>query len=233
MVKLKDYLGTLISGVNQARVMADIESAKIAQAYANDDILKHFPVPRFRAQDVELDIPIAIDGFDEQPIKNYQPLNNKTFNSHTYASMKDIAKVASFSRTTSKELSTKIAENSRALETDLKADIAKDVAFKKYEEKMGTLFIKALERDNIEIENQDEVKESYQRTLKEKLYNSVTPKRASNLLENAKVVVEATKLKEIPNENIVRIKMKLFEDGMEWHTQEDANGTIKASLLPE
>ncbi len=233
MIKLNDYLGTLIYSINQARVMADLESAKIAKAYANDDLLKHFSIPRFRAQDIELDIPIAIDSFTEKPVKDFQPIDNKKFNSNTYSTMKDIAKVPSFSRKTSKVLNSEIANQSRELEKNLKANNSKEVAFKAYEEKMGSAFLRAIKDDKIEIDDMDKAKAKFQNSLKEKLYNSIEVNDSKTVYENANVVVEAEKLREIPNENIVHIKMKLFEDGMEWHTSENHNGDIQSQLLPE
>lgn len=233
MVKFNDYIGNLITGINQARVMADIESARIAQAYANDEILKNFPIPHFRAQDIELDIPIAIESFDELPIKEYQPLDNKSFNSHTYTSMKNEAKVNSFSRNTSKHLNKLIAENSRRLEADLKANMSKETAFQHFEEKMGEAYIIALEKENIKSKDLKQTELDFKKNLKERLYKTIENRKHSNTLENANVIVEASKLREIPTENIVRIKMKLFEDGMEWHTSQDENGNINTSLLPE
>jgi len=227
MVKLKDYLGTLISGVNQARVMADIESARIAQAYASDNILKHFPVPRFRAQDVELDIPIAIDSFDIQAIPDYQPIDNKSFNSGTYTSMKDAAKVSSFSRSTSNFLNSEISENSRELEQEMKATENKDLVFDKYQEKMQSTFLKALEMEKVPAKEHEEMAVNYRDILRATVYDSVQTKSTSSTLENANVIVDAAQLREIPNENVIRIKMKLFEDGMEWHRSEDADGNYE------
>lgn len=233
MIKLNDYLGTLISSINQARVMADIESAKVAKAYANDDLLKHFSIPRFRAQDIELDIPIAIDSFNESPIKDYQPIDNKSFNSYSYNIIKDVAKVTSFSRRTSKLLNSEIANSSRELEKSLKANISKEIAFKKYQKEISDVFIRAIENDELKIEDLKKTKIELQNSLKEKLYNCITSRETKNKLEDANVVVEASKLREIPKENIIRIKMKLFEDGMEWHTSENTNGDLESRLLPE
>ncbi|MGH1383823.1 hypothetical protein [Kordia sp.] len=233
MIKLNDYLGTLISSINQARVMADIESARVAKAYANDDLLKHFSIPRFRAQDIELDIPVAIDSFNESPVKDYQPIDNKSFNSHCYNTMKEVAKVSSFSRKTSKFLNSDIASISRELEQNMKASISKEKAYKKYEEKMSDVFIRGIQSDKLKVRDIQKTKIVFQNSLKEKLYNSIQTKESTNQLEDANVVVEASKLREIPSENIIRIKMKLFEDGMEWHTSENTNGDIESRLLPE
>lgn len=233
MVKLKDYLGTLISSVNQARVMADVESARIAQVYASDTILKHFPIPRFRAQDVELDIPIAIDSFDEQAAEDYQPIDNKSFNSETYRSMKNAAKVSSFSRETSRFLNSEISQKSKELEKEMKANESKDIAFSKYEEKMTAAFSNAIEMDKVPIKDRDKLLNDYRSILKKAVFTSVKTRQVTNTLENAKVIVEAALLRDIPNENIVRIKLKLFEDGMEWHTSENENGEKTSILTPE
>jgi len=233
MIKLKDYLGTLISSVNQARVMADIESARIAQIYANDNLLKHFSIPRFRAQDIELDIPIAIDSFDEEPVKDYQPIDNKTYNSYAYTVMKDIAQVTSFSRETSQLTYSEIAENSRELELDLKAKTTKEIAYSKYEKNMVSIFLNAIKIEQLKIENLDDTLEVFKSSLKDKLYNTIQSQETVQQLDNANVIVEAEKLREIPNENVIRVKMKLFEDGMEWHTSENTNGDTESRLLPE
>jgi len=42
-------------------MMADFESARIAQDYAQDELLKTFSVPRFRLPDVELTVPVAVE----------------------------------------------------------------------------------------------------------------------------------------------------------------------------
>lgn len=233
MIKLKDYLGTLISGVNQARVMADIESARIAQAYAKDNLLKHFPVPRFRAQDVELDIPIAIDGFEENPPIDYSPIDSKSFNSKTYNILKSVVNVSSFSRDTSYLVNSEIGKHSKVLDNDLKSNLTKDIAFKKFEIKVVELLQIAIKKDKLKINEKSDLESNTIASLREELYEQIASKPTYNLIEDTIVIVEAQKLREIPNENIIRIKMKLFEDGMEWHTSEDNNGNIKSNLLPE
>ena len=57
MITLKDYIGTIVSSVNNARGMADEASAKLAKQYAEDDILQFYTVPRMRMQDIDLEIP--------------------------------------------------------------------------------------------------------------------------------------------------------------------------------
>ncbi|MBL4745542.1 MAG: hypothetical protein JKY08_04170 [Flavobacteriaceae bacterium] len=233
MITLNDYLGTLISSVNQARVMADIESARIAKLYAQDPLLKHYSIPRFRAQDIELDIPIAIDSFEKSTIRDYQPIDNKSFNSIGYSILKDIAGVDSFSSATSKVVKSKIAESTRNLEQDLKASVPEKTALHSFTVGMEGLFKEAVEMDAIKIKDIEVSQNLLRKSLEETLFTGIKSKESSEQLEHANVIVEAAKLREIPAENIIRIKMKLYEDGMEWITSKNSNGEIESRLLPE
>jgi hypothetical protein len=63
---LGDYLGALLSEVTNARLQADLESARIAELYAAHPLLQHMPVPRFRLPNVVLNLPVAVEKV-EQP----------------------------------------------------------------------------------------------------------------------------------------------------------------------
>ena len=60
MAYLSDYLGQLMSEISIARSQADFEAIRLAELYANHELLKHFPIPRMRISDLDLDIPIVI-----------------------------------------------------------------------------------------------------------------------------------------------------------------------------
>jgi hypothetical protein len=65
MPKLGDVIGALLSDVAHARVRADVEAMRIADAYSDDPLLKHLPVPRFRLPDLVIDLPVLVAGVDE------------------------------------------------------------------------------------------------------------------------------------------------------------------------
>jgi hypothetical protein len=62
MITLSEYVGFIFQEITRARVLADNESKRIAEAYATDDIMKHFSVPRFKIPEMELTIPVTIGG---------------------------------------------------------------------------------------------------------------------------------------------------------------------------
>jgi hypothetical protein len=69
MPKLGDFIGALLADVAQARVRADLETVRIAQAYSADGMLKHLPVPRFRLPDLTIDVPVLVSSVaaDDDP----------------------------------------------------------------------------------------------------------------------------------------------------------------------
>lgn len=240
MPLLKDYLGSLVSGINQARAMADLESAKIAEAYVSNPLLKHFSVPRFKASNIELDIPVAIDELEEVEEVNYQPIDNKSFNSFAYNAVKDAVKETRFDRKTSEVLRREISQATQHLEKRLKAkeDITKSLHY--YANSVADFYTKNSKAINLEEENHIEVtalndatKHKIVRMLNERLIDKIKAPKRSVDMDSTKVLVQAHQLKGIPENSIVRIKMTLVEDGMEWQTIEKNDGEVVNKLLPE
>jgi hypothetical protein len=60
MPTLGEVLAALLSDAAQARVRADLETVRIAQAYSRDQLLKNLPVPRFRLPDITVDLPVLV-----------------------------------------------------------------------------------------------------------------------------------------------------------------------------
>jgi hypothetical protein len=67
MPKLGEFIGAILSDAVQARVRADIEALKIAEIYSGHELLRHFPVPRFRLPDIAVDFPVAVAATGEAP----------------------------------------------------------------------------------------------------------------------------------------------------------------------
>ncbi len=59
---MSDYVGFIFSEITRARNLADRESIRIAEMYAQNDVLKHFSVPRFKIPEMNLTIPVIISG---------------------------------------------------------------------------------------------------------------------------------------------------------------------------
>ncbi|HBI04726.1 MAG TPA: hypothetical protein DDY49_11940 [Paenibacillaceae bacterium] len=65
MPNLGDYIGYLMTEITNARAQADYEAVNIAERYARDPYLKHFPIPHFRMPNVSVDLPLIINNVEE------------------------------------------------------------------------------------------------------------------------------------------------------------------------
>lgn len=61
-VALSDYIAYVFHEISRARDMADRYSKEVALAYAKDDVLRHFSVPRFKIAKMDLNMPVLVSG---------------------------------------------------------------------------------------------------------------------------------------------------------------------------
>lgn len=54
----------MLADVARARVRADVEALRIAEAYSRDPLLRHLSVPRFRLPEMVVDLPVLVTGVD-------------------------------------------------------------------------------------------------------------------------------------------------------------------------
>ena len=57
----------MLADVARARVRADVEAMRIAEAYSRDPLLKHMSIPRFRLPELVVDLPVLVTGVDVPP----------------------------------------------------------------------------------------------------------------------------------------------------------------------
>lgn len=60
MPDLSDFLGTIIQETARARMLSDLESVRIAEAYYQDVYLKHLPIPHFKMPEIVIQMPVEV-----------------------------------------------------------------------------------------------------------------------------------------------------------------------------
>jgi hypothetical protein len=232
MAKLSDFLGRLVSSISDARVNSDMQSVEIAKEYANDELLKHFAVPRMRIDKVEINIPVAIDKLSEGNQEVYKLIDNKRFSSTAYRIIVQIFERFDLDKLLynlpSKELENFIAEQTKLLETNILVDDALNEFSKIILEKIIS-YSDAKSKRLIKA-NFSELEYNITNELRSTLIKNQSENK---VLESLQVIVEADKLREIKPENIIMIKFTLSEQGMEWIKIEDKDGNFSSKLMPE
>jgi len=232
MPKLNDYLGSVISSLTNARVMADLQTVKVAEEYAKHDLLQHFSVPRMRVDDVELTIPIALESTQQKLSTHVDTIDNTEFNKNLYKEVTRGLGLSSLPRAASSEIRSLLAENTHQLEKKVNLEkTTESVNGFSHEitEKILTLNEKyGLADKEITID-----KEIFKRNISQLAEKQINTNQSATAIENLQVIAESHLLKEQKPESIIYIKMKISEDGMEWQKMDDGNGKTTQKLLPE
>ncbi len=223
MINLNEYIGSIATSLTEARMISDLKSLEIAEKFAQHDLLKHFSIPRFRAQNIELTIPVAIGELETQYQKDHQPIDNIEFSAQTYSILKDVTQRTSFDRKTSIQLKAAINNEVESLEKSIKATNDETSSLRLYSARIAEQFM-AISNEKIDAP-------ALINRITENLASQIKPKQP--VKQEPKVIVESYKLQEIKPENLIQIKMTLNEEGLEWHTSEDDNGNKSSKLLPE
>lgn len=234
MIKLNDYLGSIVASFTNAKIMSDLQTVKLAEEYAKHDYLKHFSIPRMRIDDVEMTIPIALDEIEnisKPPVIGFDSLKINTL---VYSFLLEKFGVLKITKEPSRLLQTETAKQVGVLEKQIKLANSYDpvsgfskeivVYFLRIIEKYALVNKEVLAKMNIELLSKD---------LIAVVTKEITINKEVEALANLNIVVEANKLRELKSENLIFIKLKISENGMEWSRSENANGEIESKLLPE
>ena len=235
MPTLNEYLGGLFSSITDARVIADVQTVQVAEQYAKHDLLRHFSVPRMRISDIELTIPVAIEGLSERTGYQLDPIGN-----------------AEFKRICARELSRFVGYvelppvPGQKLLSALDAHIPKLVdAIRVSGDRIKPMlnFANDIVSDLFEIGIEARLHEGkfpdgypqddITKRCHELGLGLVTGVVDKPVLDQLAVIAESHRLREQRPEDIIRIRMKVGEDGMEWQTIEKSDGTIERKLIPE
>lgn len=234
MPKLNDYIGSLVSSITDARVMSDIQTVKVAEEYAKHNLLKHFSIPRMRIDDIEMTIPIALDELKEKTETEYEPIDNIKFNAIVYNELVNNLGLTKLPNEVSQTLRSKIAKQTQVLEQEIR--IAKNLSPLKYYCKDLILLILHIESQLLKLKADVKRKvdiDAMPQYLEKILAQEIKLQSEKKSIEDLNVIVEAHKLREQKPENIIYIKLKISEDGMEWNRTENNEGEIESKLLPE
>ena len=235
MPTLNEYLGGLFSSSTDARVMADVQTVQVAEQYAKHDLLKHFSVPRMRISDIELTIPVAIEGLTERTGLQLDPIGNAEFKR---VAARELARSVGYI-----ELPPVAAQKLlTALDSRIASLIDHIMVNQDIHKSMWT-FAEDITMTLFEIGTEAKLHDGKfpdgyaQDMIAKRTYELgiglVTGVVDKPVLDQLSVIAESHRLREQRPEDVIRIRMTVSEDGMEWQTIEKSDGTLERKLLPE
>jgi hypothetical protein len=234
MAKLEEYLGGIIDSLSQARLMADMRTADTARLYAEHDVLRAMSVPRMRFGNVELNIPLAIDRA-ESPASRAAParFNPDEMQKQLVGNLADNFGSGRVTATLTRVLVPAIRRHTELL-IDAAGNKPTDEHVRKFSSVLARDIQKLVEtkrlrmREGVKFER-PKIEETIYETVKPLVIAAPKPP----LTEETQVIYEASRLREMRPDDLIRIKMIVEEDSMEWHQIEHDDGTTERKLLPE
>ncbi|NQY52219.1 MAG: hypothetical protein HRT42_01490 [Campylobacteraceae bacterium] len=225
MAVLKDYLGSLIRDITYSRVIADQESANIAKMYETDDLLKYFSIPRMKIEKTELTIPICIDGLETKYYKNFEPIDNKEFYSLSYNLIKNFYELDQIKKDNSIVITKEIYRLINELENRIRLNENIKDALSIYSYELAVVSAKKLNKKFSSKKLED--------IFNKNLFDFIKSSEINEKIEYTNVTIESDKLKEKRIEDLVYIKMTIFEESVEWVFFEDKDGKKIKKLVIE
>lgn len=218
-------LGSLMSGVIQARRISDEQTAELAEYYRENPLLEGLTVPRIRIPELVIDLPLLVEDFiDGEAAKTESPkiisekatkellakakLHNIDLPNGFKAKFKAeiVELITKMNETGAPMVKENIIRNvQKALANQLKAH---DV---KLTRRQKILISKSI-RDSLTVENIG--KKPIAAAIKSNIKTADVKEKSSNA-------------------NVVRVKVTFKEEGLEWATRESEGGGTKQTLQAE
>jgi hypothetical protein len=226
MPALSDYLGGLLAAVTNARLQADLETARIAQLYASHPLLQHMAVARMRFSSVVLDLPVAVEGTDQPPpsppVARFQALRQKVDEIVANELKQRSVNLQPTSQTRLTEGLNNLFDRLQSSPTLSPADATKGSA------DAVSIAMEAIKTSSADPATVDPMTESSLRLQLGTEFLLLHPPPP-----NVNVMVITSQIKDVaPPLVLSRIRLTITEEGVEWN-QTNPNDPSSKTLLPE
>lgn len=232
MPYLGDYLGQLLSEISIARMHADLEAVRIAELYAAHPLLRTMPIPRMRLPEVGMEIPVLIKASEEpragESPRGGVPLNDMRQKFEEVLADKLTKAGLALSAAERRALRAALDERLRQFEAPNEtlvnvssfADDLTDTALRIIKERKPP---RGLQEVDFPALLEDELRRT---TRFEFLKMRTPPPRLAVLVTTAEIQAAG------PTENVMRLRLKVSEEGVEW-TVFETDGVRRDRLVPE
>lgn len=225
MTDLGDLLGSMMSGLIRARRMADEQTAALAEYYKDHPLLEGLSVPRIRIPELTIDMPLLIEDHREGMSGEMEDAGKIADAAEAQlkatASKNDIKISPTFHKAFSDEIKKALELAKRTGAPIMKETVARGVQ---------SAFTATVAKTKTPIKAAD--KEAIAKDLRDKI-SAVSIARAPVTASVVANVKTAEVKERASNASVVRLKITLKEEGLEWATQASESGGVVRTLQPE
>lgn len=225
MADLGDLLGSLMSGVIRARRVADEQTAALAEYYKSNPLLEGLSVPRIRIPELTVDMPFVVDNYvggesgemaDPATIAAAANVQLKSTLARNNIKVSQ-AFHGSFMREVKKQL---------ALVKQTAAPVMTETIARKVQDALAETLIKT--KTTVTASEKDLLASD----LRAKVSAIGVARKESAPRIDANIKTADVK-EQASSANVVRLKITLKEEGLEWGVQASESGGVVRTLQPE
>lgn len=226
MSGLDQVLGTFLASLAHARRIADEETIAIAEYYRSQPLLAGMSLPRIRVAELVIDLPFIIE--EESPATPEQlektDVIKKAMSARlmTAANAEDVRLPRTVKQRFERQLDNAFREAGIGTGGHTREDVVRAV---------GRAFTATTEAELSERLSESQLKAVSKAILNEAAAVAVRKERTPATVK-VSVRTEDVKEKSDPA-SVVRIKLVLREEGLEWTAVKDDEGTVHRFLTPE
>lgn len=228
MADFAKLLGTLLSSLAHARRIADEETAAIAEYYKSNPLLEGMSLPRVRVPEMTLDLPVVMESIQEgEPAV---PQNKDVIKDRLRKALRESARAAEiglsedFAKRFDSELDRQLSLG-RQIDSSLTLHL-RETDIRAVDKALNTV-LKQLPTEFTQEQKARIAEDLRRRAAEEALKTEGVPSRLE-----ATIVTSEVKEKAAAG-NVVRLRLTMREEGLEWSVAEASDGSIKRNLTPE
>lgn len=225
MNDLGDILGSLMTGLIRARQAADLQTAALAEMYKDNPLLEGLSVPRVRIPEVTIDLPLIIENHEEgtdgqfnEPTRVVEATSNRLKNTLANSNIK---LSANFQKAFADNAKLRLAEVQKS-----NGVVSREVVSRT----MQDAFVDTLKKTNTDISAQDKLALVRDIRSEAGLAAVAKPSIPARILTNVRTADVKDKT---TGNSVVRLKITLSEEGVEWVSQTNESGGVNRTLSPE
>jgi hypothetical protein len=226
MSDLEKVLCSVLASVTHARRIADEETVAIAEYYKSTDLLRGMSLPRVRMPEIEVDLPVLVESFDEgretpapSPAKVKERVRDQL---EALCREVKVPLPKSFLGRFASELGRRLKDLGDEPLSAANLVEAADAAFRRARE--GDPL-----KERFTREQEMAVREALRQRVRKEVHKE-PPLHPSRF--DVSVVTGDIKERGGPA-NVARLKISLHEEGLEWTRIEQPDGTVRDILVPE
>lgn len=225
MADLGELLGSLMAGLIRARRMADEQTAALAEYYKSVPLLEGLSVPRIRIPELTVDMPFLIEnnlggsaGEMADPAKIAASLDKQLQSTLTNHNVKPSP---IFRKTFTEEVNARLAELKQT-RTPIMAETVARCVQSAFTTTLGKTRTRLSEEHQLAI-----AKDLRSTAVAVGIARETIPPAIEANIRTADVKEQTT------GTSVVRLKITLKEEGLEWGTEAGEAGGVKHTLQPE